>query len=67
MSNKKTFSYDKAIARIEEIVNLLEEDDKSIDELAALVKEASTLVKDCKAKLRMTEEDILKAFGEEED
>ncbi|GGF40557.1 exodeoxyribonuclease VII small subunit [Echinicola rosea] len=66
MSEKKNFSYDKAVARIEEIVRLLEQDDKSIDELSALVKEASKLVKDCKSKLRMTEEDILKAFGEEE-
>lgn len=66
MSNKKSFSYDKAISRIEEIVSLLEEDDKSIDELATLVKEASSLVKDCRAKLRMTEEEIIKAFGEDE-
>ncbi|QDH80939.1 exodeoxyribonuclease VII small subunit [Echinicola soli] len=66
MSDKKNFSYDKAVARIEEIVSLLENDDKSIDELSDLVKEASKLVKDCKSKLRMTEEDILKAFGEED-
>ncbi len=67
MSNKKIFSYDKAVSRIEEIVRLLEEDDKNINQLSDLVKEASTLIKDCKAKLKMTEEDILKAFGEEND
>ncbi|MBD8491328.1 exodeoxyribonuclease VII small subunit [Echinicola sp. CAU 1574] len=66
MSNKENFSYDKAMARIEEIVQLLEDDEKSIDELSALVSEASKLVKECKNKLRMTEEDILKAFGEDE-
>lgn len=67
MSTKKTFSYDKAIIRIEEIVRLLEEDDKNIDQLSDLVKEASSLIKDCKTKLKMTEADILKAFGEEGD
>ncbi|WP_200979568.1 exodeoxyribonuclease VII small subunit [Echinicola sp. 20G] len=66
MSNKENFSYDKAMARIEEIVQLLEDDEKSIDELSALVSEASKLVKECKTKLRLTEEDILKAFGEDE-
>lgn len=65
MANNHTFSYDKALNRIEEIVRQLEEDNKSIDELSALVKEASGLIKECKLKLKMTEEDILKAFGEE--
>ena len=65
MTNKSPISYDKALGRIEEIIRQLEEDNKSIDELAALVKEASSLIKDCKLKLRMTEEDILKAFGDE--
>ena len=65
MTNKQTLGYDGSIQRIEEIVRQLEEDNKSIDELSSLVKEASNLIKDCKLKLRMTEEDILKAFGEE--
>jgi len=58
-------SYDSALARIEEIVNHLEDENKSIDELSALVKEASELVQICKQKLKMTEADIQKAFGEE--
>lgn len=66
MSNNPSFSYDTTLQRIEEIVRQLEEDSKSIDELSALVKEASNLIKDCKVKLRTTEEDILKAFGEED-
>lgn len=64
MTDKKPLSYDKALHRIEEIVRQLEEDNKSIDELSDLVKEASGLISDCKLKLRMTEDDILKAFGE---
>ena len=66
MTPTDLFSYDKAIARIEAIVSQLEENDKSIDELAALVKEASGLVKACKKKLRTTEEDISKAFDSED-
>ena len=66
MDDSNTLTYDKALRRIEEIVSLLEEDTRSIDELAELVKEASELIKGCKLKLRMTEEDILKAFGEDQ-
>lgn len=65
MTDHPTYSYDAALQRIEEIVRQLEEDDKSIDDMSSLVKEASVLIKDCKRKLKATEEDILKAFGEE--
>ncbi|EON79193.1 hypothetical protein ADIS_0302 [Lunatimonas lonarensis] len=65
MENLEQFSYDQAMKRIEEIVAMLEQDDRGIDELAALVKEASTLVKTCKRKLKTTEEDIARAFEEE--
>lgn len=66
MTKTETMSYDNALKRIEEIVSQLEEEDKSIDELANLVKEASLLIKNCKLKLRMTEEEVLKAFSEEQ-
>jgi exodeoxyribonuclease VII small subunit len=62
----KTLSYEQAIARIEEIVSLLETGEKGMDELSELVKEASQLVKSCKAKLRTTEEEIAKALDEAE-
>jgi exodeoxyribonuclease VII small subunit len=64
MEKNKAFSYDKAMQRIEQIVAQLEGDDKSIDELASLVMEASLLVKECKKKLKMTEQEIAKAFDE---
>jgi exodeoxyribonuclease VII small subunit len=66
MEKKKAFSYDKAMQRIEQIVEQLEGDDKSIDELADLVKEASQLVKECKHKLKVTEQEITIAFEEED-
>ncbi|WP_143961646.1 exodeoxyribonuclease VII small subunit [Litoribacter populi] len=63
---ENSISYDQALARIEEIVQSLEQDNKGIDELSAMVKEASGLIKSCKSRLKMTEEDILKAFEEKE-
>lgn len=65
MENKQ-LSYEQAITRIEEIVSLLESGEKGMDELSELVKEASQLVKSCKARLRMTEEEISKALDEAE-
>lgn len=56
-------SYDQALRRIEEIVSLLEKGEKGIDELSALVIEASTLIKLSRAKLRQTEEAISDAFS----
>lgn len=61
----KTETYDQAMKRIEEIVLQLEKGDKSMDELSLLVQEASQLLKSCKQKLRITEEEIAKAFTEE--
>lgn len=58
-------SYDKSLKRLEEIVTLLEKGETGMDELSDMVKEASGLVKECKAKLRMTEEEISKALSEE--
>lgn len=58
-------SYDKSLKRLEEIVTLLEKGETGMDELSDMVKEASVLVKECKAKLRMTEEEISKALSEE--
>jgi exodeoxyribonuclease VII small subunit len=57
-------SYDKAVKRIEEIVGILESGEEGIDQLSVLVKEAADLVKQCKSKLRITEEEINKAFEE---
>jgi exodeoxyribonuclease VII small subunit len=61
---KTELTYDQALARIEEIVGLLEDGNKGMDELSALVIEAASLVNYCKARLRMTEEEISKAFEE---
>ncbi|WP_194774324.1 exodeoxyribonuclease VII small subunit [Pararhodonellum marinum] len=59
-------SYDKSLERIIAIVDELEKNDKGIDELSDMVKEAADLIKYCKAQLRQTEEEISQAFGEGE-
>jgi len=56
--NIQELSYDQAMMRVQEIVETLEKGEKGMDELTALVKEASELMKFCRKKLRMTEEEI---------
>lgn len=60
----ENLSYDKALSRIEQIVNKLEAGEEGIDQLSEMVKEAAKLVSFCKNKLRMTEDEIKQAFEE---
>ncbi|WP_026950483.1 exodeoxyribonuclease VII small subunit [Algoriphagus mannitolivorans] len=55
-------NYTEAMQRLETILTQLEEGNKTVDELSALVQEASELIKLCRSKLRSTEESIQKAF-----
>ncbi|MGY6523600.1 MAG: exodeoxyribonuclease VII small subunit [Mongoliitalea sp.] len=60
--NPQELSYDQALMRLQEIVEALEKGEKGMDELTTLVKEASELMKFCRKKLRMTEEEINQAL-----
>lgn len=51
-------SYKNALKRINEIVERIENEDPDIDELSSLVKEATSLIAQCKAKLENTETEI---------
>ncbi len=51
-------SYKEAMAEIEEIVSLLEENKLDVDELGTKVKRVSHLIAFCKSKLRDTEEEV---------
>ncbi len=55
-------TYTEAMGRLEVILLQLEEGNKSVDELSALVKEAAELVKHCRTKLKTTESEIQAAF-----
>lgn len=60
MSKKKNteLSYDSAMKELQTIVNSLQNDSVSIDDLAQNVKRASELIKFCRERLRQTESEI---------
>lgn len=57
-------NYNEAMIRLEAILAQLEEGKKTVDELVALVHEATQLVKNCRLKLKTTSDQIQKAFEE---
>lgn len=64
MSKKLTYS--AALEELENIIQEIENEEISIDDLSVKVKRASTLLKFCKEKLRSTEGDINSILGEME-
>lgn len=68
-NNKEDLNYTQAITELEEIVNGLEDEAISVDELSEKVRRASELIRFCRAKLFKTDEEvkgILKELSEEE-
>ncbi len=59
---KKEFSFNEAVNEIEKILQVIENGDLDVDRLAAEVKRASELIKQCQKKLRVTEEEINSIF-----
>jgi len=57
---KKTITYTHALKDLEQIVNKIEHENPDVDELNDLVKQASLLIKYCKNKLKVTEEELKK-------
>jgi len=57
-------TYTAAFEELKEIVNQLENDSISVDELAQKMKRATELMKICKDKLIKTEEEINKTISE---
>lgn len=58
----KTVNFEKSMARLEEIVELLEDNDQPLDKMIALFEEGLKLSKECDAKLKEFEnriEDII--------
>lgn len=60
----KELSYTVAFEELKEIVNQLENDSISVDELTEKMKRATELMKICKNKLTKTEEEINKTISE---
>ena len=62
---KNEIKYEEAVAKLEEIVEKMENDELDIDQLSEQLKRAKDLVKLCKAKLTKTDEEIKKLLSEE--
>ncbi|MGE5419264.1 MAG: exodeoxyribonuclease VII small subunit [Chloroflexota bacterium] len=60
--NKKEFSFNEAMSKIEEIIKNIETGDLDIDKLSSEVKIATDLIRQCQKKLRNTEEEINSIF-----
>ena len=60
--DKKT--YTQAIARLEEIMDSVQNGKLDVDELSGLLKEASELVKYCRAKLYKVDEEVKSLLDE---
>ena len=63
---KQEQKYEEAFAQLQDIVQKMENDEYSIDEIAVQLKEAQRLIKFCKDKLTKTEEEISKVQAERE-
>lgn len=67
MTAKKKITYSEAITEIEEILQQMEDEELDVDELAGKVKRVSELVRFCRNKLKITEEEVEKVLKEMED
>lgn len=66
MATKK-ITYNEAISEIEEILEMIENEELDVDELAEKVKRVSQLLKICKEKLQTTNEQVEQILKEMED
>ena len=55
---KKKSEYTDAVAEIEQILQLIENDGLTMDELSDKIKRVNVLLKSCKSKLLETEQEI---------
>ena len=66
MNMKENIKYEEAFAELQNIVRKMENDEYSIDEIAVQLKTAQRLIKFCKDKLTLTEQEIQKIQDERE-
>ncbi|MGB0869815.1 MAG: exodeoxyribonuclease VII small subunit [Flavobacteriales bacterium] len=64
---KKAFKYNEGLEELQQIVQEIEENEISVDELAKKVKRASDLLKLCKDMLEKTEEEVNTILNKSED
>lgn len=55
---KKTIAYTEALAEVERILERIQREEVSVDDLPAQVKRASTLIAECRKRLRKAEDEV---------
>ncbi|WP_226388814.1 exodeoxyribonuclease VII small subunit [Penaeicola halotolerans] len=65
MSKKKELSYQESLDKVTDIIRIIEEEQPDIDQLGDMVSEAVALIKNCKSKLKQTEDKIAQALSED--
>ena len=54
----KKFSYDDAMAELNEIIGSIQSDEVGLDQLGEMIKKAKKLIEQCKNKLREVDKEI---------
>ena len=54
----KDLTYTQAIAELEKILRMMQSEDCDIDQLATYTRRATELLKDCRARLTATDEEL---------
>ena len=64
MKKQPGMTYESAFAEIQQIVRDLQDEGVGIDELTAKIARAAELIRFCRERLRMTEEEVAKLTGQ---
>lgn len=67
MATKKKETYAQALARLEDIVSRIDNNEQEIDELAEKIKEANEIIAFCSDKLTKADREIEKLLSEKRD
>jgi exodeoxyribonuclease VII small subunit len=67
MSREKTKTFEESMARLEDIVDLLQENEQPLDETIKLFEEGLKLVRDCEGKLKEFETKVAELSEESEE
>jgi len=67
MVAKKKETYSQAVARLEQIVRQIDNNELEIDELADKIKEANEFISFCNDKLTKADEEIKKILSEKQE
>jgi exodeoxyribonuclease VII small subunit len=64
MKKQPEMTYESAFAELQQIVRDLQDEAVSIDELTAKIARAAELIRFCRERLRMTEDEVSKLTGQ---